>query len=103
MTASYGSLARFKDIQRLYPLYSSSSVHPSQSSTSQTSTAVLSDSAPAGVTTTEGAKSEDKVEGGDEVAGEKKKRNGASSHTCLAVAGDMSDFQYLKKVLEGVM
>ena len=62
---------------------------------------MLSDSAPAA--TTEGA-SEDKVDGDESAAaGEKKKRNGGSSHTCLAVAGDMSDFQYLKKVLEGVM
>jgi hypothetical protein len=46
MTASYGSLARFKDIQRLHPL---------------------------------------------------------GSHTVLAAAGDMSDFQYLQKKLNALV
>ncbi|ORY31952.1 endopeptidase [Naematelia encephala] len=44
--ASYGSLARFRDIQRLHPL---------------------------------------------------------GNHTCLAVSGDMSDYQYLKKELDGLL
>lgn len=34
---------------------------------------------------------------------EKEAKKARSSHTCLAVAGDMSDFQYLKKILEGVV
>lgn len=69
--ASYGSLARFRDIQRIYPLYSSSSASPSQSTTSSEKTT-----------------SSDVKKG---------------SHTCLAVAGDMSDFQHLKKMLEKVV
>lgn len=48
--ASYGSLARFRDIQRLVPLESTK-----------------------------------------------------SSSTCLAVGGDMSDFQYLQRQLESMM
>jgi hypothetical protein len=40
-------------------------------------------------------------EGKDEK--EKEAKKARSSHTCLAVAGDMSDFQYLKKILEGVV
>jgi hypothetical protein len=46
------------------------------------------------------AKAESESEEKEDKKDEKKAR---SSHTCLAVAGDMSDFQYLKKMLEGVV
>lgn len=103
-TASYGSLARFKDIQRLYPLYSSSAPHPGQTSQSTAGAGVLSESAPnpANSGSTDKAEGESKEkEGKDEK--EKEAKKARSSHTCLAVAGDMSDFQYLKKMLEGVV
>ncbi|KAG7531716.1 hypothetical protein FFLO_04158 [Filobasidium floriforme] len=106
--ASYGSLARFKDIQRLYPLYSSSAAHPGQTSQSTAGAGVLSESAP---NPSNSAKTESEVmadkeskekDPKDEKKDEKKAQS-RSSHTCLAVAGDMSDFQYLKKILEGVV
>ena len=90
LPASYGSLARFKDIQRLYPLYSSSAPHPGQTSQSTAGTGVLSESA-------------DVKDGNPDAATAPAAKKGHSSHTCLAVAGDMSDFQYLKKILEGVV
>ena len=45
-----------------------------------------------------------KAEGESQEKEDKKdEKKARSSHTCLAVAGDMSDFQYLKKMLEGVV
>jgi hypothetical protein len=86
----------------LYPLYSSSAPHPGQTSQSTASTGVLSETQIQDTSSVPADKESKDKDTKDEKKDEKKAQS-RSSHTCLAVAGDMSDFQYLKKILEGVV